>query len=146
MVADFVRENYPGDIYFDEIVNGECSSKRRPDIRIDRGIFNLIIEIDENQHRNYDPLCENKRTMELFQDLGNRPLVLIRINPDHYYDKNNKKINSCFNYKNLEMPVKNKEEFERRMDVLKEKIDYYMSLNDIPEKEINTESLFFDGY
>jgi EsV-1-7 cysteine-rich motif len=147
MIADFIRENYSGDIYFDEIVNSECSSKRRPDVRIDRGVFNLIIEVDENQHRYYDPMCENKRTMQLFQDLGNRPLVMIRINPDHYYDKNGKKIDSCFDYKTLEMPSKNKEEFDRRMVILKQKIDYYMNYNDIPEKEIDTDTvLFFDGY
>lgn len=29
--------------------------------------------------------------MEIFQDLGNRPLVVIRFNPDKY-----DKINSCF--------------------------------------------------
>jgi hypothetical protein len=146
MIVDFIRENYSGEIYFDEIVRGECSSKRRPDIRIDRGVFNLIIEVDENQHRNYDPICENKRTMQLFKDLDSRPLVLIRINPDSYYDKNDKKIDSCFDYKFLEMPFKNKEEFDRRMIVLKEKIDYYMNYNDVPEKEITNISLFFDGY
>jgi EsV-1-7 cysteine-rich motif len=147
MVVDFIRENYSGEIFFDKKVNGECSSNRRPDVRIDRGVFNLIIEVDENQHRNYDPTCENKRTMQLFQDLGNRPLVLIRINPDHYYDKNGEKIDSCFDYKVLEMPLKNKEEFNKRMIVLKEKIDYYMNFNDIPEKEIDTDTvLFFDGY
>ena len=34
------------------------------------------VEIDENQHTNYS--CENKRTMEIFNDLGRRPLVMIR--------------------------------------------------------------------
>ena len=47
----------------------------------------IIVEIDENAHINYDSSCENKRLMELSQDLGFRPIVFIRFNPDDYIDK-----------------------------------------------------------
>ena len=43
-----------------------------------------MVEVDENQHNNYDCSCENKRLMELAQDLGHRSMVVIRFNPDAY--------------------------------------------------------------
>ncbi|CAM9807982.1 unnamed protein product, partial [Phaeothamnion confervicola] len=67
--------------YGDCAVKGGCS-KRRPDLRLELGVFTLIVEIDEEQHKNRS--CEEKRIGELFQDLGNRPLVVIRFNPDKY--------------------------------------------------------------
>lgn len=45
-----------------------CCSKRRPDILIDLETHLIIIEVDENQHKGYS--CENKRIMEISQDLG----------------------------------------------------------------------------
>jgi hypothetical protein len=51
----------------------------------------LIIEVDENKHDNYDCSCENKRIMLISQDLGHRPVVLLRFNPDGYL-KDGKKI------------------------------------------------------
>ena len=59
-------------------------SKRRPDLFLDLGYQILIIEIDENQHLDYDCSCENKRIMELSQDVGHKPIVFIRFNPDEY--------------------------------------------------------------
>jgi hypothetical protein len=37
-----------------------------------------------------------RRIMEISQDLGHRPVVFIRFNPDYYFDKNNTKIKSCW--------------------------------------------------
>jgi len=54
----------------------------------------IIIEVDENKHTNYDCNCENKRLMELSQDLQHRPIVFIRFNPYSYTDKNGVKIAS----------------------------------------------------
>jgi hypothetical protein len=76
----------------DKIISGGCS-KRRPDGLIRLNDYNIIIEIDENQHIDYD--CENKRLMMLFQDLGNAPLTVIRFNPDKY-KKNNETFKSPF--------------------------------------------------
>ena len=57
--------------------------------------MDIIVEIDENQHIDYDCSCENKRMMELSQDVGHRPIIFIRFNPDDYM-KGNKKISSCW--------------------------------------------------
>ena len=56
----------------------------------------IIIEIDENQHEDYDCSCENKRLMELSLDVQHKPIVFIRFNPDDYLDKNGKNITSFF--------------------------------------------------
>ncbi len=56
----------------------------------------IRVEVDENAHTDYDCSCENKRLMELSQDLNHRPIVFIRFNPDDYIDENGKKIKSCW--------------------------------------------------
>jgi hypothetical protein len=55
-----------------------------PDMFLDLGFQILIIEIDENQHISYNELSENKRLMELYLDVGKRPMIFIRFNTDKY--------------------------------------------------------------
>jgi hypothetical protein len=62
---------------------GGCS-KRRPDLMIDLGSHWICAENDENSHKDYDTTCENKRIMELYTDMANRPMVVIRFNCDKY--------------------------------------------------------------
>lgn len=120
----------------------ECSnSKKRPDITVDLGYQVIIIEIDENKHNNY--ICENKRIMRLSQDLQHRPLIIIRFNPDSYYDSD-KKINilSCLKYsKNRFASICNKKDFEYRMNKLYDKIDYW--IQNKSEKVLVVEKLFY---
>ena len=98
-VVDFLKEQLPTEmIVCDKQIDGGCS-RRRPDIFIDKLTHSVIVEIDENQHESYDCTCENRRLMELFEDLGRRPLVMIRFNPDGYIDKNSKEVKSCFSYR-----------------------------------------------
>ena len=82
-------------ITHDKIITNGCSRKR-PDIFIDLGYQVLIVEIDEDEHIDYDCFCENKRIMLLSQDINHRPLICIRFNPDSYTDNTNTKITSCF--------------------------------------------------
>lgn len=86
------------DAVFDRRIRDDCcqTSFRRPDVLIDMGTHSIIIEIDENQHEEYT--CENKRIMEIFQDLGMRPLVVIRFNPDDYINSESLGVRSCFTY------------------------------------------------
>lgn len=103
----------------------------------------VIVECDENQHTYYDTTCENKRLMELFTDIGNRPLIMIRFNPDSYISKN-QNINSSFKYhKTTGVPmIRDNVEWTNRLSKVKEAIDD--SLQNIPEKEISIISLFYD--
>jgi hypothetical protein len=126
-------------------IDNGCSN-RRPDILIDKLIFSIVIECDEKQHQGYD--CEDKRTMEIFQDLGNRPLVLIRFNPDSY-TTNGIKIEGCFeNTKIHQKKFYNLIEYEwlKRLTVLEDTIKKYLNMEEIPSKEVTIEKLFYDGF
>jgi hypothetical protein len=60
-VVDFVKNKFPEITWIsDKTVKDGCSRKR-PDLLLDLGYQVLIVEIDENQHRDYDCSCENKR-------------------------------------------------------------------------------------
>ena len=121
-------------------------SKRRPDLLLDLGFQVIIIEIDENQHINYDTTCENKRTMELSQDVFHRPIIFIRFNPDDYI-LDSKKITSCWSINNSGiMSIKKSKilEWDNRLCILKEQIRYWY--NNISEKTIHIVELFYDNY
>ncbi len=53
---------------FDKTVPDGCS-KRRPDVLIPLSTHNIIVEIDEGQHKAYSSTCEVSRINELFEDL-----------------------------------------------------------------------------
>jgi hypothetical protein len=117
---------------------------RRPDILLDLGYQVLIIEIDENAHQDYDCSCENKRIMELSQDVGHRPIVFIRFNPDSYR-KGTIKIPSCWEQNmNGICVVKYKEDWEYRLNTLEAQIKYWTSINNSTNKIIETIQLFYD--
>ena len=142
-VIDYIKQEFnKQDFIFDKVVDNGCS-KRRPDAHIDLLTHIIIIEIDENQHSNYENICENKRSMELFIDFGNRPIIFLRFNPDHYFI-NKIKIESSFcMHMTLGIPIiRNKIEWDGRLDKLK--ISIYKWLEDIPVKEITNEFLFYN--
>ena len=79
--------------------------------------------------------------MEIFQDLGNRPIVFLRFNPDSYKDINGKLINGCFKKTdNIENSLQ-KNEWNRRIEILKERIEFHLIT--IPNKEVIVEQLFY---
>lgn len=83
-VVEFIKTAFPVFTWVcDKRVQDGCS-RRRPDLLLDLGYQILIVEVDENQHIDYDCSCENKRIMEISQDLGHRPIIFIRFNPDDY--------------------------------------------------------------
>ena len=75
-----------------------------PDIRFDCNWFQLIVEIDEFQHRGKDYSCDERRMYDIIAKLG-MSCVFIRYNPD-----NN----------------------ESNIDSLLEKINGYIELEDKP--------------
>jgi hypothetical protein len=86
-VVEFIKTSFPELSWVSDKKITDGCSKRRPDLFLDLGYQILIIEIDENQHLDYDCSCENKRIMELSQDVGHKPIVFIRFNPDEYYNE-----------------------------------------------------------
>ena len=143
-VVEFVKAQFPQLQWTaDKVVSGGCS-RRRPDILADLGSHIVIVEVDENQHTEYDCTCENKRIMELSQDLGHRPIVFIRFNPDEY-EKNGKTVSSCWglNKKGISGIKKTKEvEWAHRLDSLKHQIHYWTSNS--TKKTIEIVQLFYD--
>ena len=142
-IHEKLQEKYGSDFFkYDVKIECSCSGKI-PDWFSDLYKFTLNIECDENQHRKEDTSCENKRLCELFLDCNSRPFVCIRLNPDSYKIKE-KKIGGCFGFDEKNNIIVNQEEFEKRFDLLVEKIDYY--LENGSKKDIECIKLFYDEY
>ncbi len=65
---------------------------------LDMGSHVVIVEVDENKHDTYDRTCENRRMMEISQDLDHRHIVMIRFNHDRYIDPEKGKIPTPWMY------------------------------------------------
>jgi hypothetical protein len=145
-VVDFVKNKYPNLNWISDKKISNGFSKRRPDLLLDLVYQIIIIEIDENQHIDYDCSCENKRIMELSQDVGHRPIIFIRFNPDDY-KFNNVNITSCWSQNNKGICVvkKSKEkEWNERLKSLENQINYWINPNNKTNKTIETIQLFYD--
>ena len=145
-VVEFVKTNHPDLTWVaDKSISDGCS-RRRPDLLLDLGYQIIIIEIDENQHIDYDCSCENKRIMELSQDAGHRPIVFIRFNPDEYTE-NETHITSCWgiNKKGICVVKKSKKtEWNDRLQALKNQVNYWIDPTNKTNKTIETIQLFYD--
>ena len=145
-VCDFIIEIFPNMTWISDkrVIDG-CS-RRRPDLLLDLGYQVIIIEVDENQHMDYDCSCENKRLMELSKDVGHRNIVFIRFNPDDYQDRNEKKVKSCWiaNKTNGLLVITNKTiaEWKARLLCLQEQVQYW--IDNKSGKMIETVQLFYD--
>ena len=143
-VVDRVKNEFPGFSWVcDKRVVDGCS-KRRPDLLLDMGSHIIIIEVDENKHDTYDCSCENKRLMELSKDVGHRPIVFIRFNPDNYVDKDGKKISSCWKvngYGVMQVSKTKIVEWEERIKALLAQIQYWVDNN--TEKTVEIIELFY---
>jgi hypothetical protein len=128
-------------VVWDCPIDGGCSRKK-PDICYDFGIGCMIIEIDENGHPSYS--CEMRRLLELFQDLAERHLAVIRMNPDKYKDRK-PMFKRRKNGVNL---ICDDDEFQYRMDKLIEAIRHvyntFVVQNKTLDKLFNIETLFLD--
>jgi len=143
-VIDYVKTNFNLPWVSDKVINGGCS-RRRPDLLLDLIEQIIIVEVDENQHIDYDCSCENKRIMELSQDLEHRPIVFIRFNPDDY-TKDGINVSSCWarNKNGICVVKKSKSnEWTNRLNSLGETIEYW--LKNKTDKTIETIQLFYDS-
>jgi hypothetical protein len=66
---------------YDESPDRECT-KKRPDIRFEMLTHDVIVEVDENQHRGYEESCECARISEIVGAIGGKSVVFVRYNPD----------------------------------------------------------------
>jgi hypothetical protein len=140
-VAEYIQSHSTYTWICDKKIQDGCS-RRRPDLMLDLGFQVILVEIDENQHINYDTTCENKRMMELSQDVGHRPVVMIRFNPDEYTDT--EKHSSCWylDIQGLCQLKRSKEkEWNHRLEVLMEQINLWTTKP--TEKTIEIIQLFY---
>jgi hypothetical protein len=144
-LVKYIKENFGNfDWCFDKIITGGCSS-RRPDCLLDLGSHVVIVEIDENQHTDYDTTCENRRLMELSQDIAHRPMIMIRFNPDSYINSDNKKISSCWCVsKTGKCEIKNFDDWLCRLNILGNEIEKWIEIGCNLDKTVEVVSLFYD--
>ena len=124
-VGECIIEAFEGSRWIrDRTVDGGYSL-RRPDVLLDLMSHVLMIEVYENRHNIHECICENKRIMQIFEDLEHRPVVFIWFNPDAYRDQNGLRVTSCWSHKKLAvMTIKpfKKDKWEARIDILKDEI------------------------
>ena len=143
-VVDRIKETFPNFTWIaDKKIKDGCSL-RRPDLFLDMGSHIIIVEVDENQHNDYDCSCEHKRLMEISQDVGHRSIVFIRFNPDSYTNPDGVLVKSCWKLNKIGVMLisKSKEkEWVERINSLKAQIQYW--IDNPTEKTIEIIELFY---
>ena len=81
-VVQHLRRTLRTPFLYDEYGLNPACTKRRPDIRFELPTHEVIVEVDENQHRGYEESCECARMSEIVGAIGGKPVVFIRYNPD----------------------------------------------------------------
>ena len=145
-VVDKIKDKYPDFTWVSDKKVADGCSKRRPDLLLDMGDYIIIIEVDENKHTDYDCSCENKRLMELSQDLQHRPIVFIRFNPDSYINQDGNKISSCWITNKqgvIQIKKTRMSEWEERINILNQQIQYW--IDNKTNKTIEIIQLFYDN-
>lgn len=141
-VRDFILLHFPNyDWRHDKKMLDACSL-RRPDLSLNLGSHVLFIEIKENGH-DFGYSYTNKRLCELFEDVGQRPCIFLRFNPDSYIDDKKNKIASCWKKDKKGISVlKDEDIWNQRLDILANSMKTLIT--NIPTKSITIEQLFFD--
>jgi len=146
------------DWVLDKKVADGCS-RRRPDLLADFGSHVVIVEIDENMHRTYDCSCNNRRIMELVldvnphiqegqivdEDIGCRPIVFIRFNPDRYCNAEGKAVPSCWTCGKdgiVRVTPRHRQAWRQRLLALTDAVSYWSQRK--PEKMVEVVQLYYD--
>ena len=146
-VIDYILEKFSTMTWrLDKKIEDGCN-KKRPDMLLDLGHKVIIVEVDENQHITYDCSCEDKRALEISEDLGFRQIIFLRFNPDDYINKDKRKITSCWdiNTKGICAVKKSKKkEWLERLETLRNQINYWINEENKTDKLFDTIHLFYD--
>lgn len=123
-IVNFLTENKFNFIHNKSV--GKVCGAYRPDIKIDVGTHLVIVEVDEDQHKQYDLTCEAARMFNIYQAEGLR-CVFLRYNPDKYRD----------NKSTLRIPLC------ERLRLLKQHIKKHMKK--VPKDEVTVYRMFYDN-
>ena len=124
-VKHFLDANGITYVSCDTLVDRGACFKYRPDFLIDCNTHFVVLEVDENQHKDRADECETVRMINIFQSVGISTKFL-RYNPDEYKIGKDKKNPS----------------FGTRMNILKKHLKYAME--DEVKSYISVKYLFFD--
>lgn len=124
IVVNFLKNNNIKFIHNKSV--GFICGNYRPDIRIDTGTHIVIVEIDENQHKQYDSSCEIARMANIYQADGMR-CVFLRYNPDKF----------MHNGDNVDISDK------KRLDILLSQVHHHS--DNIPTEELTVYRMFYDN-
>jgi len=141
-VVNYLLSIFPHYAWINDRIIG--ASRKRPDMFLDLGYQVIIIEVDENRHLKYD--SEQERMMQLSLDIEQRPIVLIRFNPDNYkIGKNN--IVSCWDMDGSRCVLrKDKEqEWTHRLQELASQIEFWTNPQNKITEYIKEVRLFYDS-
>jgi hypothetical protein len=150
MINDLYKSMYPNFIWEsqDKILPNVCDIKRRPDYFINYGTHCIILEIDENQHKNYNEQCEISRLNQISEVVNDLPTIYIRFNPDSY-KCNGKTIEGCFSIKLNDRKLKmNKTNMKKRLKKVHVEVLRYSNYDNVKKllqnNLIKQRYLFFD--
>jgi hypothetical protein len=85
--------------------------------------------------------------MELSMDIGHRPLIILRFNPDSYINRNGVNISSCWRCgkHGINSVAKTKKrEWDSRLHVLVTQLEYWIS--NPTDKTVEVIQLYYDGF
>lgn len=114
----------------DSRVDDMWGGKERPDFVIDCDTHWIVVEVDEGQHKGYEPDCEMPRMVNIFGALKRECTIFVRYNPDNYIDSSGKRI-----YGKLTNPSR-----ENKL------IEMIAHLKENPTPGLWVVKLFYDGY
>ena len=141
-VVESIMQHHPDVTWIhDRRIQDGCS-RRRPDLLADFGEFVICIEVDENKHEGYS--CENRRIMEISQDIGHRPLIILRFNPDAYVS-GGVRHTSCWRLNKmgiLTIPKTKTAEWNTRLTTLNDTIRTWIGTK--TDKTVEIVELFYD--
>lgn len=134
-VVQYLRKNIDTKFVYDSSTPLNGCSKRRPNIFFDLPLHNIIVEVDEDQHRRYDESCECARINEIVTAIGGKSVIFIRFNPDKF--KINDKPQSVPIRDRLELLVRVlKEELTKEYDTFQIRvIQLFYDISDNPLSE-----------
>jgi hypothetical protein len=72
---------------FNKSLDSTSTGSYRPDALLRMKTHAIVLEVDQDQHKDYNAIKDNLRTVKIQAKLG-VPVVFIRFNPDNYHDKN----------------------------------------------------------
>lgn len=139
-IVDIIRSHFPFFIW-DKTVPGGLFAFR-PDGRMDCVTHVVIIEIDENQHRDRCMEKEIERIDKIFEDCGKRPMIVLRLNPDGYFDVNGSRQASCFSFDKKGIMAVMEEDFNERMDTFMNAVN--AAISSVPNDLLHVRKFYFD--